>query len=115
MDSTFETDSTLHLSVPKAVISLFDAEKKIDLGAGKASCTIFNDRIRDIRVATKKGSSTATLTGSVTEMSKKAQLLCNLDLDTDMTDIRDALGLGPDNTGRITGRITATMTMTTLH
>ncbi len=40
-------------------------------------------------------------------MAKKAQLHCNLDLDTDMTDLRDALRLGPDNTGRITGRITA--------
>jgi translocation and assembly module TamB len=107
MKSTFETDTTLHLSVPKLVMSLFIAGKKIDLGAGRASCTIFNDRISDIRVATKKGSSTATLTGSLTDMAKKAQLLCNLDLDTDMTDIRDALGLGPDITGRITGRISA--------
>ena len=107
MNSTFETDTTLHLSVPKAVMSLFVAGKKIDLGAGKASFTIFNDRIRDIRFATKKGSSTATLTGSVTEMAKKAQLHCNLDLDTDMRDIKDALGLGPDNTGRITGSISA--------
>jgi len=107
MNATFEIDTTLHFSVPKAAMSLFVVGKKIDLGAGKASFTIFNDRISDIRVATKKDSSIVILTGSITEMAKKAQLHCNLDLDTNMLDLKDALGLGPDNTGRINGRITA--------
>src|SRR5208337_4203866 len=86
---------------------LFVSNRKIDLGTGSASCTIFNDRIRDIRIAIKKGSSTATLAGSITEMSKKAQLRCELNLDSDMADLRDALGFGDGNTGRVTGRITA--------
>ena len=53
MNSAFETDTTLHLSVPKADMTLFVADKKINLGAGKASFTLFNDRIRDIHVQLK--------------------------------------------------------------
>ncbi len=107
MSSAFENDTTIYLSVPKALMTLFVSNRKIDLGTGYASCTIFNDRIRDIRIATKKGSSTATLAGSITEMSKKAQLRCDLNLDSDMADLGDALGFGDGNTGRVTGRITA--------
>ncbi|HVN72445.1 MAG TPA: translocation/assembly module TamB domain-containing protein [Desulfomonilia bacterium] len=107
MDSAFENDATLHLTVPKAAMSLFLARRKIGLGDGSASCTIFNDRISNVRIATKKGSSTATLTGSISHLAKKAQLDCALDINTDMVDIRDALHIGAGNSGRVTGRITA--------
>jgi len=108
MKSAFETDTSIALSIPKADLSLFVGDTRIDLGNASASCSIFNDRISDIRISTRKGTSTASLTGSITDMAKKAQLLCSLDMDVDAADIRGSLGLVPEETGRIAGRITAT-------
>jgi autotransporter translocation and assembly factor TamB len=107
MDSSFEKDTLMHLALPKAHMFLSVAGKRIDLGDGHASGTIFNDTIRDIRIATKKNTSQTDLTGSITGMSEKAQLHWDLAFDADMADLRDALGLGKDNTGRITGIISA--------
>jgi hypothetical protein len=107
MKSAFETDTSISLSVPKAAIALFIGDTKIDLGRGGASCSIFNDRISDIRIASRLGSSNASLTGSITDMAKKAQLLCDLEIDADMVDISNSMGLVPEDTGRIAGRISA--------
>lgn len=107
MKSAFEMDTSITLAVNRAAMALFIADRKIDLGYGSASCSIFNDRISDIRITTRKGSSAASLTGSITAMARKAQLLCRLDVDADAADISMAMGLAPEETGRITGSITA--------
>jgi hypothetical protein len=108
-DSAFEHDTLMHFSSPKTTIALFVSGKRIDLGTGSASCTIFNDQVRDIRAAVAKGSTSASLTGSISRMAEKAQFDLNLELDGDLADLREALGLGPETTGRIRGAVTATL------
>lgn len=106
-DAAFERDSLMHFSSPKTDIGLFVSGRKIDLGSGNASCTIFNDQVRDIRADTAKGSTRATLTGSITDMAQKAQFDLDLALDGDMADLKDLLALNGETAGPIKGRITA--------
>ncbi|MCU0576939.1 MAG: translocation/assembly module TamB [Desulfobacterota bacterium] len=106
-DSAFEHDALMHFSSPKTSIALFVSGKRIDLGTGSASCTIFNDQVRDIRAAVAKGATRASLTGSITRMAEKAQFDLDLALDGELADLREALGLGPETAGRIRGHVTA--------
>ncbi len=108
MDSAFEHDTLLHVASPSTRIFLFASGRKIDLGRGSASCTIFNDRISDIRAQTARGSSRAVLKGSITDMSKTAQLGLDLALEGDMADLADILALGDQTNGVVQARITAT-------
>ncbi|HQI82842.1 MAG TPA: hypothetical protein PLR71_14945, partial [Deltaproteobacteria bacterium] len=108
MDSAFEHDSLLHLASPSTRISLFVSGRKIDLGRGGASCTIFNDRISDISAHTAKGTSKAVLKGSVTDMSHKAQVDLHLALEGEVADLADILALGGGANGGVQARITAT-------
>ncbi|HPR56412.1 MAG TPA: translocation/assembly module TamB domain-containing protein [Deltaproteobacteria bacterium] len=106
-DAAFERDSIMHFSSPKTDIGLSVSGRKIDLGSGSASCTIFNDQVRDIRAETAMGSTRMSLTGSITDMARKAQFNLDLALDGDMADLKDLLALNGETSGPIKGRITA--------
>lgn len=107
MDCAFEHDTLMHFSTPRAAIEIFVSGRRIDLGVGSASCTIFNDQVRDIRASTTRGTTRATLSGSITDMAQKAQFDLDLAINGEMADLRGVFGLGDMTTGSVQGHITA--------
>jgi autotransporter translocation and assembly factor TamB len=107
MYGAFTNDTLIRLAIPSSRLTLTVAGRSLDLGSTSLSAAIFNDSIKDIRISSNKASSRLALTGSVKDMSRKAQLRFSLDLDADLADFRNDLGMRDAAEGKISGRIEA--------
>jgi autotransporter translocation and assembly factor TamB len=105
MDAAFTNDTVLKMAVPSSQVALNIAGKTVDLGSSSLSATIFNDNVRDIRVAGSRASSRLFLTGSVTGISGKAQLHLAGRLDAELADFAEGLGITGETKGRLSGTI----------